>query len=137
MAENVNWKKISDKKYQRLADNEEWVSIDVPYGKVESVFAEFIGNNGLIDPTTGMVKTDLATLIGSFGSVGDIVLSEYDAQGNVSVKGSCRGLAPTEVPPLFEIATDIINSFISAISAMQGVAGVAEANGKTPRKKVN
>src|SRR4051812_23952085 len=95
----AKWKRVSDKKYQRLV-GDEWVTIDMPYGKVEMIFDEFIGEGGIIDPATGMVITDLQTLIRKFGKVGSLVLTEFDAQGEVKVPGNCKVLDPSEIPPL-------------------------------------
>lgn len=118
MAEQ-KWKKITDKKYQRMTAEGEWVNIDMPYGKVELVFAEFIGGNGLIDAASGTVKTDLMTLIGSFGSVGNIILSEFDAQGNLVAKGNTKALDMTEIPALYQIAIDVIENFMQVISGIR------------------
>lgn len=133
-ATEPKWKKISSKKYQRLTAEGEWATVDMPYGKVEELFAAFIGNGGLINTETGMVATDLPTLINSFGIVGDIVLTEYDKQGEVVVKGNRKILDPSEIPTLFLIATDVINSFIEAISTMQGAMAMAGQEEKAPKK---
>lgn len=113
------WKKISDKKYQRLTSEGEWTSIDVPYGRVEQIFEAFLGEGGIIDPHTGAVVTDLYTLITKFRVIGDILLTEYDAQGEVKVKGNCKVLSPDELPPLFSIAVDILENFTEAIKKMK------------------
>jgi hypothetical protein len=113
------WKKLSDKKYQRKNSEGEWVTIDVPYGKVELIFTEFIGEGGMIDPATGAVVADLPTLITKFKSIGNIVLTEFDAQGEVKVAGNCKVLSPDEIPALFEIAVDILETFTDAIKSMK------------------
>ena len=125
MAEK-KWKKVTDKKYQRLTAEGEWVNIDMPYGKVEMVFAEFIGNNGLIDADSGLVRTGLRTLIASFGSVGNIILSEFDAQGNLVAKGNTKVLDMTEIPALYEIAIDVIENFMQVISGIRGTGVTSE-----------
>lgn len=124
MSEEKKWKKINEKKYQRMTADGEWVNIDVPYGKVELIFAEFIGLGGMIDGETGAVTTDVVTMISSLSSVGDLLLSEFDPQGELITKGSCKGLATSEVPVLFEIATDIIQNFIQVIATMKGAGGM-------------
>lgn len=119
VAKEATWKRISDRKYQRLDAEGEWKTIDMPYGKVELIFNEFIGEGGIIDPDTGMVKTDLGTLMSKFGVIGNIILTEFDGQGEVSVKGNTKNLSYKEVPPLFEIAVDVIESFTAAITVME------------------
>lgn len=109
------WKKCSPKLYQIELDGR-YVDVPVPYIKVEKIFSEFMGNGGLIDPTTGLVTTDLMILISSFGSVGDAVLTEYDEQCRVVKAGNCRSLSFEEVPELFEIAVDVIENFIGRLS---------------------
>jgi hypothetical protein len=121
----AKWKRVNDKKYQRLV-GDEWVSVDMPYGKVELIFNEFIGEGGLIDPATGFVATDLPTLIGKFGKIGGIVLTEFDSQGEVKTIGNTKVLDPCEIPPLFEIAVCVIENFTKAISVIQGAVMTAE-----------
>jgi hypothetical protein len=131
----AKWKRISDKKYQRLV-GEEWVSVDMPYGKVELIFDEFVGAGGIIDAATGLVMTDLPTLIKKFGSIGNIVLTEFDAAGEVKTPGNCRVLSPDEIPPLFEIAVDVIEVFTSAVSSLKGLSmETANQNADAPAKK--
>jgi len=122
------WKQLSDRKYQRLNAEGEWVTIDVPYGKIEMLLSEFLGKNGIIDPATGIVKTDLMTLISNFGTIGDIMLTEFDEQGKVKVPGNVKNLSMTEVPALFTMAVHIIETFINAVSSMQGAGMTAAEN---------
>lgn len=125
------WRKLSEKKYELVTD-EGTIVIDMPYGKVEKIFIEFMGNNGVIDPTTGLVQTDLLSLIISFGSVGNTVLTKYDPEGNVLEEGNCKALTPSLVPSLFEIAKDVIENFIKVISGMDGIKespGMTESDG--------
>lgn len=133
MAEEAKWKRITAKKYQRQTAAGEWLTVDMPYGKVELLFNEFIGEGGIISPLTGMIMTDITTLISKFGTVGAIVLTEYDAQGEVVTKGNCASLDPEEVPVLFEIATDVIENFTKAISTMRGLGTANLEN--TPLEK--
>jgi hypothetical protein len=112
------WKRINDKKYQRLDAAGEWVGIDVPYGKVELIFEEFIGSGGLID-AYGNIATDPRTLLAKFGPVGNILLSTFDEKGLLKEEGNCRCLSPSEIPPLFEIAVDVIKNFMLVTAAME------------------
>lgn len=128
------WRKISEKKYELLAE-EGAIIIDVPYGKVELIFQEFLGNNGVIDPTTGTVQTDLLTLITSFGTVGNIVLTKFDLQGNLVEEGNCKALTPSLVPSLFEIAIDVIENFTQVISGMAQMTKNGMTDAETVKKK--
>lgn len=135
MAEEAKWKKITDKKYQRLTDEGEWATVDVPYAKVALLFQTYLGGNGLIDPTTGAVKTDLLTLISSFGELGDILLTEYDNQGNVVTPGNTKMMSIAELVPLFEISTAVIENFIGAVSAIQAKTAEPESDEKQKKTK--
>jgi hypothetical protein len=130
----AKWKRISDKKYQRLV-GDEWVSVEMPYGKVELIFDEFVGAGGIIDASTGLVVTDLPTLIKKFGSIGNIVLTEFDAAGEVKTPGNCRVLSPDEIPPLFEIAVDVIENFTRVIGNVKGLAMTSSPDEDAPAKK--
>lgn len=137
MSEEAAWKKISDKKYQRLNSEGEWVTVDVPYGKVEMVFDEFIGAGGLIDPASGAILGDMSSLVSKFKTVGNVILTEFDAEGEIKKKGNCLALDPNEIPPLFEIAVDIIETFSGAISKMKKLRPdlMAEQEAPVERKR--
>ena len=137
MSEEPKWKKINDKKYQRYTEDG-YVNVDVPYAKVELVFTEFINNNGLIDVETGLVKTDILTLVRSFGTIGDILLTEFGPDGTIVKEGNARILGMGEIFPLYEIAVDVIQAFMQAVSETVGApkapAETADVKEKAPRK---
>lgn len=121
MSEAPKFKRINGKQYQ-IELSGKWTDLDVPYGKVEALVKAFFTKGGMVDPDTGMVATDMGTLIASFGILGDILLSTYDDTGNIRKKGSCRGLEPEDVPTLFLLASEIIGNFIKVVSKTQGAA---------------
>lgn len=108
------WKKISSKKYQIEIDGE-FKTISVPFGKVEKIVEAFFANGGLISET-GEILTDPATLIRSFGVLGDILMSDYDSKGDLVKSVGCRDLSDEEVIDLFGIASSVIENFINVIS---------------------
>lgn len=110
----VKWKKINDKKYQvELSDG--WKDIFVPYGKVEKLIEAFFSNGGIID-SEGKVTTSVPVLVRNFGSIGDIMLSTYDNQGNITEATYCRHLSYKEVPELFKVAADVIENFMEVVA---------------------
>lgn len=112
------WKKLNSKKYQVELDGE-WQPVFVPYGKVELLIEEFFNKGGMVDPATGSVLTDITVLVRAFGTLGDILLSEYDSRGLLVKEVSCREFAPEDIPQLFEIAVDVIQNFTKAVFATQ------------------
>ena len=108
------WKKVNNKKYQ-IEINEEFVTLDVPYAKVEKLVEAFFANGGMVSES-GEVVTSIAVLIKNFGVMGDILRSKYDAKGTLLEDVGCRDLEYTEVTDLFEIASAIISDFIAVIS---------------------
>ncbi|WP_299316378.1 hypothetical protein [uncultured Halomonas sp.] len=112
------WKRINSKKYQVELDGE-LRNLSVPYGKVEVLIEEFFAKGGMVDPATGTVLTDIPTLVRAFGTMGDILLSEYDGRGKLVTEVCCREFSLEEIPQLFEIAVDVIQNFTKAVFAMQ------------------
>lgn len=108
-----NYRKISDKEYEVLLDNRT-VSVIVPFGKVKALVKEFAGTGGMIDPQTGMVKTDLITLVEQSGNLGTILLSKYDEKGKPEEEITCEGYAYSDVLKVFRLAQEIIGNFIQA-----------------------
>jgi hypothetical protein len=109
------WKKVSSKRYQIEIDGA-YVDIAVPYAKVERIVEAFFANGGMMSED-GQVVTSVQTLIKNFGVLGDILLSKYDSKGDLTEEKGCRDLSYEEVVSLFEIAADILSSFMQAISA--------------------
>jgi hypothetical protein len=126
------WKRISSKKYQVELD-EGWRDIFVPYGKVEILLTAFSALGGQVGED-GDLDVDMFTLVRSFGELGDILLTEYDNEGQVKEKGSCRDLSFEEIVPLFEIAKDVMENFTATISA-QLTAGMEEAPAPVPEEE--
>ncbi len=114
----MGFKKITNKEYE-VEINGRTKTIMVPFGKTELIFKEFISNGGVIDPITGEVQTDIISLISSFKSVGNILLTEYDEAGKITKEGNCVDLEAAEVITLFQVATKVIENFILELTAMQ------------------
>lgn len=109
----VKWKKINSKKYQvELEDG--WKDLNVPYGKVEKLIEAFFANGGIISDA-GKITTSVPVLVRSFGTIGDILLSEYDTQGECVNEVSCRTLSMEEVPDLFKVAVNVIENFMKVV----------------------
>jgi hypothetical protein len=102
------YRKVNNKEYEITIDGRT-KTIMIPFGKTELIFKEFIAHGGVIDPATGEVQTDILSLIASFRSVGDILLTEYDEVGKVAKEGTCADLD----------ATEVIANFIRGLEAMQ------------------
>lgn len=126
------YKKISDSEFQ-LEINNKYETIKMPFGKVEALLKCFAGNGGLIDPETGIVKTDLLTLVSQFGELGTIALSTFNEDGEMTEKRSCKGLSHKDVINLFMFIQDVIQGFIQAISETQ--TEVAESQKEKAKKK--
>lgn len=132
--EEKKWRKVNSKRYQILID-EEWQVIDCPYLKVENIVQIFIGNGGMINPISGEVETDPITLISSFKTVGNALLTEHDKEGNVTKEGNCSMLSYEDLPVLFEIAVDIISGFIGlVVKTNQKEQTLQEQNQNAPEK---
>lgn len=129
----MSYEKLSDKKYTIRIDGE-LRDINVPYGKARALFGVFVGEGGVIDEH-GEVKTDLRTLVDQFGKVGDCLLSEYGSKGQVLVEGDCSQLSVAETFDLFNMATEIVESFTSAISQNQNPKAGLVAEAKEPKAK--
>jgi hypothetical protein len=115
-----------EKPYVKLSETEYEIKIkgktkliEVPFGKVEKVFHAFISNGGIIDPETGQVQTDILSLISSFKDVGNILLTTFDENGQVTEPGNCSTLGTAEVIGLFQMATEVVETFIKGLTAMQ------------------
>lgn len=114
MSNEKSFKKVSSKKYQIEVDGE-YVTINVPFAKVEKLVEEFFSRGGAVSPE-GEVLTDIPVLIRSFGALGDVLISEYDSKGNLVEDKGCRDMANEEVIALFQVATDVITNFIEVIA---------------------
>lgn len=119
--------KLNSKEYE-IKLNGKTKLISVPFGKVEKIFAAFIQNGGVIDPSSGEVQTDVMTLIMSFRSVGDLLLTDFDKEGTPIEVGSCSDLDATEVTELFQIAVDVIKNFFLNLLQMQQQMSAATQN---------
>jgi len=123
------YRKISDKEYE-LQVNGRTKSILAPFGKVEKLFSAFIAGNGVIDER-GNVQTDIITLVSSFHSIGDIMLTEYCPEtGKVLVEGNCATLDHSEVIALFQVASEIISNFILSLSQISPQTQTSENEGE-------
>jgi hypothetical protein len=109
------WRNVSEKKYQIDIDGS-YVDVLVPYAKVEKIVEAFFANGGMMSEQ-GQMITSVPTLIKNFGVLGDILRSEYDSKGVMTKDVGCRDLSASEVTALFEVASDIIAGFMSAITA--------------------
>jgi hypothetical protein len=110
------WSKINDKKYS-IRINDELTDINTPYGKVEILFQSFVGAGGVIS-SEGIIQNDIISMISNFTKTGNILLSTYGPKGEVLVEGDCSQLSTKELIALFEVASDVVSSFIEVISAM-------------------
>lgn len=109
----AKWKKINSKKYQvELEDG--WRDVFVPYGKVEKLIEAFFANGGILD-ADGKVTTSVPVLVKSFGTIGDILLSDYDSKGDCVREVYCRDLSFEEVPELFKVSVDVIENFMKVV----------------------
>jgi len=113
----MSFQKINDKKYSIRIDGN-LTDIDVPYGKSQALFEAFVGSGGVID-SEGNVKNDVMSMVRSFGTVGDILLSKYGAKGAVVEQGDCSELSTGEAIELFQMASEIVSDFIQAITQAQ------------------
>lgn len=118
MSEAKAYRKISSTEYEVQVKGRTQV-INVPFGKTEAVFKAFISNGGIIDPITGLVQTDIMSLISSFTDVGNTLLTEYDETGKVVTPGNCSSLETSEVVALFKLATEIVEGFIETLTQIQ------------------
>lgn len=134
----MSFKKVSNKEYEIQIDGRTH-TIRVPFGKTELIFREFISSGGMIDPTTGAVQTDLISLISSFHSVGDVLLTEFDETGKVTKEGNCFDLETEDLIVLFQLATEVIENFIKGLTAMRTASATRnqekESEGKAPKTK--
>ena len=106
------FKKISDKRYQSEIDNE-YVNIDVSFGKVEILFGEF----WQYVTADGKISIDPLQMVLSMKKVGNILLTKYDAKGELIEEGNCINLSAIELADLFEIGQEVVLAFINVISA--------------------
>lgn len=126
------WQKINDKKY-RISLDDNLTDIDVPYAKTEKIFVQFIGNGGLIDEY-GNVTTDIVKLIANFKEVGNTLLTKYGPKGEIVEEGYCGDLSAAETIELFQIATDVVESFIQLITEQKKEPVMSEAKEKAKKK---
>lgn len=110
----MQYEKLSDKLYTMRIDGV-LTDIKCPYAKTEALFKTFVGSGGMISPT-GEVQNDIISLISNFTNVGNILLSVYGPRGEILEQGDCSLLSTQEIICLFEIASDIVQTFISDIS---------------------
>jgi hypothetical protein len=131
-----SFKKLSPKRYQVQID-EEWVTLSVPYAKVEEVLTIFLENGGIVNFDTGEVGNDLLQLVSGFSKIGDVLLSTYGDDGKLQNFVSCKSLSPIEVMSLFKVALDVIQSFSEAVTTLAPKAAAQEeAHEVAPKKKV-
>lgn len=114
----MSFKKINNIEYE-IQIGGRTRTVKVPFGKTELLFKEFISSGGVIDPQTGAVQNDLISLISSFRSVGNILLTEFDEAGKVTEEGNCFHLESEDLLALFQLATSVIENFISGLTAMK------------------
>jgi len=114
----MSFKKISSKEYEIVLEGRT-KTVLIPHGKVEMLFKEFINSGGVIDPVTGQVQNDILSLIASFKSVGNLMLTEFDEEGKVTKEGNCFSLESTDVINLFKLASEVISDFIKGLTEMQ------------------
>lgn len=131
----MSYEKINDKKYTIRIDGQ-LRDINVPYGKAQALFETFVGEGGVIDEK-GEVKNDIMSLVSQFGKVGDCLLSEYGPKGQVVVEGDCSELSVAETIALFQMASEVVSSFIEAISQTKSLTPepVAEVKDKASKTK--
>lgn len=93
-------------------------TLKVPFNTTQAIFSSFISSGGVIDPVSGEVQQDILSLITSFKAVGDILLTEHDEEGKVTVEGNCSTLSAEDVIVLFQLASEIIQDFIQRLTQM-------------------
>lgn len=106
------YKRISEKRYQSEIDNE-YVNIDIPFGRTEILFQEFCK----YITADGKMVIDPIQMVLSMKTVGNIMLTKFDAKGEVTEQGNCSNLSATELADLFEIGQEVVLAFIEVISA--------------------
>ena len=106
------WKKVSDKRFQSEIDNE-FVNIDIPFGKTELLFQLFCQ----YITAEGKMNIDPIQMVLSMKQVGNILLTKFDAKGTLVEEGNCSNLSSTELADLFEIGQEVVLGFIEVISA--------------------
>lgn len=115
--EEKPFKKVSPTEYEIVIGGKTKL-INVPFGKTEKIFACFISAGGIINEY-GEVTTDILSLISSFKSVGDTLLTEFDDAGKVVTEGNCNLLSSVEVISLFQLATEVVENFIKELATLQ------------------
>ena len=113
----MSFKKISGTEYEIVLQGRT-KSIFVPFAKTQKLFIVFIQNGGIIDEE-GRIQTDIITLIDSFKDVADLLLTEHDEEGHVVKEGNCSNLDSADVISLFQLASEVLQSFILELTAMQ------------------
>lgn len=114
----MSFKKISGTEYEIVLQGRT-KTIIVPFAKVQKLFKIFVQGGGIIDAETGHIQTDILTLIDSFQDVANLILTEYDENGHVTKEGNCANLDSEDVISLFQLASEVLASFIKGLSAMQ------------------
>ena len=113
-------------------------TIKVPFNTTQAIFNSFISSGGIVDPITGEVQQDVLSLITSFKSVGDILLTERDDEGKITKEGNCSTLSAEDVIVLFQLASEIIQDFIQRLTQMNpsNQSQPQDEKEKSPKKKV-
>lgn len=114
------FKKVSATEYEIIIGGKTKL-VNIPFGKTEKIFSCFISSGGIINEQ-GEVTTDIISLISSFKSVGDTLLTEYSDVGKVVEEGNCSNLSTAEVVALFQLATEVVENFIRELSILQKAA---------------
>jgi len=114
----MSFKKITNKEYE-IQLNGRTQTIFVPFAKTQALFKIFISNGGVVDPTTGEIQTDILTLIDSFQEVANLLLTEYDDLGKLVKEGNCASLESADVIALFQLASEVLSTFILELTSMQ------------------
>lgn len=125
--------KQSDKLYRTEIDGK-LTDIFVPYCKTELIFQAFISSGGQINEE-GQVDTDPLLAFATFKTVGNVLLTEYDQDGNITKNGNCAMLSPAELRDLFLIGKDSVENFISALGDLnQTTLKASQSEEKSPKK---
>ena len=105
------WKKVSDKRFQSEIDNE-YVNIDIPFGKTELLFQLFCQ----YITADGKMNMDPIQMVLSMKQVGNILLTKFDTKGTLVEEGNCSNLSSIELADLFDIGQSNVLDFIEVIS---------------------
>lgn len=128
-------RKISTSEFQLDLDGQ-WLTLFVPYGKVQDLVKEFGKQGGMYNMETGEVAQDVFTLMNQFETLGTILISTYDDKGKCTEVKTCAGYSYEAVIRIFTLAEQIITSFFLAISASKKEIQADMAEAPEKEKKV-